>query len=526
MPFDKFVDIEALQEERREAVHQSLREITLRELKKVVNDNLSDFEGDPWQANFLRLVEEHPQGRFYYGVTKEGVIVLYSRDEDAGVWVLPHSGMGPLPDEGKRHVKEAIGLPASGKKPIPHLSQPLSEAHNSKSTRRQVMKTLSILGALLLTGLSGGCSRKAAEVTPPPPEVVVATVKSKDVPVEREGVATLEGFVTATINAQVQGYLISRDYKEGIMLHKGDLLFQIDPRPLEAALAQAQGNLATARANQMKSDADVKRGMQLFQERVISPQERDVYINAAAVGRANVQALEAAVRQAEINLGYTKITAPIDGIASIATKHVGDLVGPGTGPLAIVFQVDPIKAMLNVGEQGFTEILTQHPDSAERERYLKTLQFDLILGNGSLYAHKGQFYAEDSNLDVKTGAIRVEIAFPNPGNVLRPGQFGKVRTVIEYQKGALVIPQEAVNELQGNQIVGVVGNDNKVTMRPVKMGERAGALWQVLEGLKQGEKVVVQGMMKVRPGVPVAVKDWTPPGEQLAANESAHGKEN
>jgi membrane fusion protein (multidrug efflux system) len=394
-----------------------------------------------------------------------------------------------------------------------------------KKTKQNAAKYSSIL-MLLLLGFSSSCSRKAAEVGPPPPEVVVAAVMTQDVPVEREGVATLEGFITATINAQVQGYLTSRDYREGGVVKKGDLLFQIDPRPYEAALAQAQGNLATAQANKLKSEADVKRAIRLFERKVISDQERDTYINAASVGNGNVQSAEAAVRQAEINLGYTKITAPIDGIVGIAKAQVGDLVGPGTVALTTISQLDPIKAVINLGEQSFTEFLTNHPAADERERYLKGLQFDLILGNGALFPHKGEFYAEDRNLDAQTGAIRIELTFPNPGNLLRPGQFGKVRAVIEQQRGALVIPQEAVTEVQGNQTVAIVGNDSTISIRQVTMGERAGGMWQVTKGLKPGEKVVVKGMQKTQPGSRVRVTEWSPSGEQLASNESAQIKEN
>jgi len=394
-----------------------------------------------------------------------------------------------------------------------------------KKTKQNAAKYSSIL-MLLLLGFSSSCSRKAAEVGPPPPEVVVAAVMTQDVPVEREGVATLEGFITATINAQVQGYLTSRDYREGGVVKKGDLLFQIDPRPYEAALAQAQGNLATAQANKLKSEADVKRAIRLFERKVISDQERDTYINAASVGNGNVQSAEAAVRQAEINLGYTKITAPIDGIVGIAKAQVGDLVGPGTVALTTISQLDPIKAVINLGEQSFTEFLTNHPAADERERYLKGLQFDLILGNGALFPHKGEFYAEDRNLDAQTGAIRIELTFPNPGNLLRPGQFGKVRAVVEQQRGALVIPQEAVTEVQGNQTVAIVGNDSTISIRQVTMGERAGGMWQVTKGLKPGEKVVVKGMQKTQPGSPVRVTEWSPSGEQLASNESAQIKEN
>jgi len=374
-------------------------------------------------------------------------------------------------------------------------------------------KTLRIAAALLL-GITSGCSRKAEQVAPPTPEVLVTTVMPKDVPVLKEGVATLEGFITANINAQEQGYITSRDYKEGSLVKKGDLLFQIDPRPFEATLDQAKGNLAVAQSNQTKADADVKRAIKLFQEKVISDQERDTYINSANSTKANVQAAEAAVRTAEINLGYTKITAPIDGIVGIATAHVGDLVGPGTGPLTSISQVDPIKAVINVGEQSFTEFITDHPDPDERERYLQGLQFDLFLADGSQYPHKGKFYAEDRNLDTKTGAIRMEVSFSNPGNRLRPGQFGKVRAAVKVAKGALVIPEPAVTELQGNRLVAVVDGGNKIAMRPVKLGERSAGMWQVIDGVKPGEKVVVQGLMKVPPGSTVTVKEWSPPAEK------------
>ena len=384
-------------------------------------------------------------------------------------------------------------------------------------------KTLRIAAALLL-GITSGCSRKAEQVAPPTPEVLVTTVMPKDVPVLKEGVATLEGFITANINAQVQGYIISRDYKEGSLVKKGDLLFKIDSRPFEATLDQAKGNLAVAQSNQTKADADVKRAIKLFQEKVISDQERDTYINAANSTKANVQAAEAAVRQAEVNLGYTKIIAPIDGIVGIATAHVGDLVGPGTGPLTTISQVDPIKTAVNVGEQSFTEFITDHPDPDERERYLQGLEFDLRLADGNLYPHKGKFYAEDRNLDTKTGSIRMEFTFPNPGNRLRPGQFGKVRAVIKVAKGALVIPEQAVTEFQGNRLVAVVDSENKIAMRPVKLGERSAGMWQVIDGVKPGEKVVVQGLMKVPPGSTVTVKEWTPPAEKVASTETPPAK--
>jgi RND family efflux transporter MFP subunit len=384
---------------------------------------------------------------------------------------------------------------------------------------RQRLSTITACVAMLLIVLlfATGCSRKPAQVAPNAPEVLVTTVQPRDVPRVLERVATLDGFINANINAQVQGYIVSRDYKEGSVVKKGDLLFQIDPRPFEAAVAQAKATLAKDQANQTKGDADEKRALDLFNKKVISDQERDTAIAAAGSSRANVQADEAAVKQTELNLGYTKIAAPIDGVAAIANAQVGDLVGPSTGTLTTVSQIDPIKAIVTAGEGPFTDFVSRHPEADERQRYVNSLEFDLILGNGNLYPQKGKFYALDRNLDTKTGSIRYEVTFPNPGNILRPGQFGKVRFVADMKKGAMVIPQEAVNELQGNYQVAMVDTDNKGHIRPVKMGERIGALWEVTDGLKPGDKVIVQGWQKVREGSPVTVKEWTPPPAQSSS---------
>jgi RND family efflux transporter MFP subunit len=374
-----------------------------------------------------------------------------------------------------------------------------------------------VASLLIAVSFAAGCSRKPAQTAPPPPEVLVTTVQPQDVPRVLERVATLDGFINANINAQVQGYIISRDYTEGGIVKKGDLLFQIDPRPFEAALAQAKGTLAKDKANQAKSDADEKRALDLFKKKVISDSERDTAIAAAGSNRANVEADQAAVQQAELNLGYTKITAPIDGVAGFANNQVGDLVNPTSGPLTTVSQIDPIKAVVTAGEGPFTDFVSRHPDPKERNEYVKSLQFELILGNGEVYPQKGKFYALDRSLDVKTGSIRYEVTFPNPGDILRPGQFGKVRFVADMKKGAMVIPQEAVNELQGSYQVAVVDENNKVSIRPVKMGERIGAMWEVTEGLKPGDKVIVEGIQKAREGALVAVKEWTPPKDVLVS---------
>src|SRR5437899_6654979 len=387
------------------------------------------------------------------------------------------------------------------------------------------MKRLVVFSALLLCALlAGSCSRKAPQAVLGAPEVFVTSVTPKDVPRVLERVATLDGFINANINAQVQGYIVSRDYKEGSVVKKGDQLFQIDSRPYEAALAQAKGTLSKDKANLTKAEADEKRAVDLFNKKVISDQERDTAIAAAGSSRANVEADEAAVKQAELNLGYTKITAPIDGVAGFTNNQVGDLVGPSTGPLTTVSQIDPIKAVVTAGEGPFTDFVSRHPDATERNAYIKSLDFDLILGNGELYPHKGKFYALDRSLDPKTGSIRYEVTFPNPGNILRPGQFGKVRFVADMKKGAMVIPQEAVNELQGSYQVAVVDQNNNVSIRPVQMGERIGAMWEVTEGLKPGDKVVVQGLQKAREGSIVTAKDWTPPADALVSKADQQKK--
>jgi RND family efflux transporter MFP subunit len=365
-------------------------------------------------------------------------------------------------------------------------------------------------GVLLILLLFAGCSRKAPQAGPSAPEVLVTTVQPRDVPRVLERVATLDGFINANINAQVQGYITAREYQEGGMVKKGDQLFQIDPRPFEAALAQAKGTQAKDQANWAKADADEKRATDLFNRKVISDQERDTAV--------------AAVEQAELNLAYTKIKAPIDGLAGFTNAQVGDLVSPSSGPLTTISQTDPIKALVTAGEGPFTDLVSRHPDPTERDTYIHSLEFELLLGNGVVYPSKGKFYALDRSLDLKTGSIRYQVTFPNPENNLRPGQFGKVRFVADIKKNALIVPQESVSELQGNYQVVVIDGENAAHIRPVKMGERIGAMWEVTDGLKSGERVVVEGLQKAREGVQVAPKGWTPPADALVTkSEQARG---
>ncbi len=345
-------------------------------------------------------------------------------------------------------------------------------------------------------------------------------VTRKDVPIVKEWVATLDGFVNAAISARVSGYLISQDYKEGTAVKKGDLLFQIDPRPFEEASAQAKATLAKAQATQLKADQDEKRALELFNKQVTSQQERDAALQAAAAAKGDTEADQAAVNSAELNLEYTKVTAPIDGIAGFVTAQVGDLVGPSTGPLTTISQVDPIKAIGTGSEQAYTEFATRYSDPKKQEQYIKSVEFELVLANGSIYPQKGKFYALDRNVNVQTGSIRFETTFPNPGNILRPGQFARIRATTETRKDALLVPQEAVTDLQGNYQVAVIGSDNKASIRPVKVGDRFGAMWEIKEGVEPGEKVVVQGIQKVREGAPVVAERWTPPAQTPALAET------
>jgi membrane fusion protein (multidrug efflux system) len=380
------------------------------------------------------------------------------------------------------------------------------------------MKKFTVLIIVLICpSLFLACSRKQSKVAASASEVLVTVVAPKDVPVVVESVATLDGLVNATITPRVSGHIISQDYKEGTAVKKGDPLFQIDPRPFEQALAQAKATLEKAKATQLKADQDQKRALELFSRKVTSEQERDTALQAAAASKGDTEADQAAVKSAELNLEYTRVTAPIDGVAGFATAQVGDLVGPSSGPLTTISQVDPIKAVVTAGEQQMTDFVTRYPDPAKRAERLRTFEFELILGNGAVYPQKGKFYALDRNVDIKTGSIRFEVTFPNPGNILRPGQFGRTRVIADTKKGALLVPEEAVTELQGNYQVAVVGDDDKVSIRPVKVGERFGGMWEITEGLKPGERVIVQGAQKVQQGAAVTAKLWTPPAQTPAA---------
>ena len=367
------------------------------------------------------------------------------------------------------------------------------------SASRQVFTVL-LLGCSLL--FLGGCSGGKAASVPPPPVVEVATVVQQDTPIYSEWVAILDGYVNAQIQPHVSGYIIRQNYKEGSVVRKGDVLFQIDPRPFKAALDQAKGQLAQAEAQLGKARLDVQRDTPLAQARAIAQSQLDTEIQAKLGTQALVQAAKANVEQAQLNLEWTQVTSLINGIAGIAQVQIGNLVGPSS-VLTSVSQVDPIKTYFTVSEQEFTDFHRRFPTEQSVAEQRKRIPLQLLLADGSVYERPGTIYFADREVNPATGAIRIAGVFPNPNNLLRPGGYGRVRASAKTQSGALLVPQRAVIELQGSRQVAVVGNDNKVSIRPITVGERVGKLWIVTEGLKPGERVVVEGLMKVRDGAPV-----------------------
>jgi len=370
---------------------------------------------------------------------------------------------------------------------------------NGSSDCRDFGTTLCVLGSVVSTLLFfGGCGNKnVSAAAAPPPNVQIVEVTQRDVPVYHEYLATLDGYVNAQIQPQVSGYLIKQNYLEGALVGKNKVLFKIDPRPFQAIVDQAKAQLAQAEAQLGKTQLDVQRDTPLAKEKAIAQSQLDNDIQANLAAKATVQADKAAVEQAELNLEFTNVRSLIDGVAGIASGQVGNLVGPQI-VLTTVSQLEPIKAYFTVSEQQYLAFVKRNPTVAGREARQRQFELDLVLSDGSTYPRKGKFFAADRQVDIQTGAIRLAGLFPNPDNVLRPGQFGRVRFVSYIRPGALLVPQKAVVELQGSYQVAVVGNDNKVTLRTVKVGERTGAMWIIDEGLKPEERVVVEGVQKVR----------------------------
>ncbi len=355
---------------------------------------------------------------------------------------------------------------------------------------------------ILLLFIAMGCS-KGPQEAPPAPAVEVMTVIQKDVPVYKEWIGTLDGMVNATIRAQVQGYLIKQDYKEGDFVKAGQVLFEIDPRTFQAALEQSQGQLEAQQARWTTAKANLARIKPLAEKNAVSKKDLDDSIGTEQAARAAVISAQAGVDKAKLDLGFTRIISPVDGISGLAKAQIGNLVGPGaTEELTTVSTVNPIKAYIEVSEQEYI----QYGRNAEKK--VENLRAELILADGSVYPYKGTFGFADRQIDVKTGTIKMAAIFPNPGNFLRPGQYGKIRVASSIRKDALLVPQRAVAEVQGKYMVAVVGADNKVDIRPVQTAERVESLWVILEGLKPGERVVVEGIQKVRPGMTVTPKPF------------------
>jgi membrane fusion protein (multidrug efflux system) len=360
-----------------------------------------------------------------------------------------------------------------------------------------------ILGGCLALTLGCGSNTKAAPAAPPLP-VEVATVVQQDTPIYSEWVATLDGYVNAQIQPHVSGYIIKQNYREGSVVSKGDVLFEIDPRLFKAALDQAQAQLAQAEAQLGKAKLDVERDTPLAQARAIAQSQLDTEVQAKLGAQALVQAAKATVEQAELNLDWTKVTSLVTGIAGIAQVQIGNLVGPNS-VLTSVSQVDPIKAYFTVSEQEFTDFHRRFPTQATVEEQRRRTPLQLLLADGTVYEQPGKIYFADREVNPATGAIRIAGVFANPNNLLRPGGFGRIRASVKTRAGALLVPQRAIIELQGSHQVAVVGDDNKVSIRAVTVADRVGKFWIVTEGLKAGERVVVEGLMKVRDGAPVKI---------------------
>lgn len=358
-----------------------------------------------------------------------------------------------------------------------------------------------IIGSFLVA-LAGCSSSGKAAPAAAPLTVEVAPVVQQDTPIYSEWVAILDGYVNAQIQPHVTGYIIRQNYKEGAVVRKGDVLFEIDPRPFKAAVDQAKAQLSQAEAQLGKAKLDVERDTPLAQARAIAQSQLDNEVQAKLGAEAQVLAAKANMEQAELNLEWTRVTSLVSGIAGIAQVQIGNLVGPNS-ILTSVSQVDPIKAYFTVSELEFTDFHRRFPTEASVEAQRKRIPLQLLLSDGKPYEQPGQISFADREVNPATGAIRIAAVFPNPHNLLRPGGYGRIRASVKSYAGALLVPQKAVIELQGSFQVAVVSDDNKVSIRPVTVGDRVDKLWIVTEGLKPGERVIVEGLQKVRDGAPV-----------------------
>jgi RND family efflux transporter MFP subunit len=354
-----------------------------------------------------------------------------------------------------------------------------------------------LVAGVFIVGITGGCRRNENQI-PAAQDAQVVVVEQRDVPVVDDWVGTLDGFVNAQVRAQVSGYLVKQDYKEGSAVRQGDLLFEIDPRPFAAALSQAEGVLAQAQAQLGKAELDVARYTPLARDRAISQEELDNAVQARLAAEAQVASARAAADLARLNLGFTRIVSPVDGISGLIRAQIGDLVGPTSGALTTVSKVDPIKAYFPISEQAYLGFREREAGAAAIPAGTK---FELILSDGTSYDRKGEFYAIDNQVDGNTGTLRVVAVFPNPDGLLRPGQYAKVRAVVNIEKGALLIPQRALTELQGSFQVATVDSGNHAHIVTVRTGVQVGSQVVVESGLHPGDRVVADGIQKVRDGV-------------------------
>lgn len=383
-----------------------------------------------------------------------------------------------------------------------------------------------LVAAAVMAALSAACEKPVAE-TPPPPEVYVVPVVQRDVPVYLDLVGQTQGFQDVDIRARVEGFLETVNFREGSFVRKGDLLYTIDPKPLEAVLAQAKAELATDQARLAKADNDVARYTPLVAKQAVSQRELDDARAAQDAARSQVEAAKAAVEKATLDLGYVRVTSPINGLIGTTQVKPGSLVGRGESTLlTTVSQIDPIIFRVAVTEADYLRIVKRNPERAGQESPGADAGagIQLTLADGTAHPQAGTVGPVDRAVNSSTGTLGVQLYFPNPDNVLRPGQYGRARMLLETKAGALLIPQRAVQELQDLRSVAVVGADNKVAFRNVKVGLRVDSLWVVEEGLKPGEQVVAEGLQSLRDGMTVRTKPMAAAGAAGAAAPAGEAK--
>jgi membrane fusion protein, multidrug efflux system len=375
-----------------------------------------------------------------------------------------------------------------------------------------MVKPCPYVAALLLLSLCLiGCKKEEEAPQQAPPEVEVTEVTQRTVPIYREWVAQLNGRYNAQITPRVQGYLLKQDYRDGFFVKKGQLLYQVDPHAFEVDISQAKAQVAVAVANLSNADTNVARDKPLAAQSAIPQKQLDTDVATQAASRAQLDAAKAQLAQAELNLSWTKVYSPIDGIAGISTAQIGNLVGTTT-IMTTVSQVNPIWAYFNISESDYLSKAEMFYQLISGQRVASPV-LDFIQADGSTYPKKGKIVLVNREVTSQTGTIQLVAEFPNPDAILRPGGFGRVRFLVATNENAMVVPQQAVIEIQSMYTVAVVEPGNKAAFRVVKVGDRVGTDWIVTEGLKPGEQVIVQGYMKVRDGTPVTPKPFVAPAE-------------